>query len=245
MLFREFYERFELIGMRILFNRGNVCVTGLRGKGKDLLFGNIIARKKVPYISNLDYGGHFIRLDLPKLDIKNGHRNFIRGMVNKYVYPYDDNMDVYISDGGVYFPNYETSALNKEFQGLVDYMALSRQIGANNVHVNVQNLNRIWDKLREQSDIYIRCNRCFYLRGLVIQFITIYDQYDACVNRVKPFPRSSIFSKLDKTSIEMMKMNYEASHGKIQNRILIYHNLSKHDTRYFKSLLEYGGNVDV
>ena len=36
------------------FKRGNVCVTGLRGTGKDLLMGNVIARRKKNYVSNLN-----------------------------------------------------------------------------------------------------------------------------------------------------------------------------------------------
>ena len=34
-----------------LFKRGNVCVTGLRGTGKDLLMSNVVVRRKKPYIS--------------------------------------------------------------------------------------------------------------------------------------------------------------------------------------------------
>ena len=38
-----------------LFENGNVNVTGLRGTGKDVLFSNVIARRKSKYISNVDY----------------------------------------------------------------------------------------------------------------------------------------------------------------------------------------------
>ena len=57
-----------------LFKNGNVCVTGLRGTGKDVLFGNVIYRlftkNHIPYISNLDYGGYYIPLVLKDLNIK-------------------------------------------------------------------------------------------------------------------------------------------------------------------------------
>lgn len=38
-----------------MFEDGNVCVVGLRGRGKDMLFANIIARRRKEYISNTDY----------------------------------------------------------------------------------------------------------------------------------------------------------------------------------------------
>ena len=58
-----------------MFKKGNVCITGLRGTGKDVLMGNVINRVKYPYISNLDYGENLkkkrvrLNLDLEKLDI--------------------------------------------------------------------------------------------------------------------------------------------------------------------------------
>ena len=38
-----------------MFSQGNVCVTGLRGTGKDMLMSNVISSRKLPYISNMDY----------------------------------------------------------------------------------------------------------------------------------------------------------------------------------------------
>ena len=34
-----------------MFKKGSVCVSGLRGTGKDVIMGNVIARRKKPYIS--------------------------------------------------------------------------------------------------------------------------------------------------------------------------------------------------
>lgn len=36
------------------------------------------------------------------------------------------------------------------------FYALSRHLYNNNIHVNVQNLGRLWLKLREQADSFIR-----------------------------------------------------------------------------------------
>ena len=240
--FRLWSKKFGLRSLKKIFDLGNCFVTGLRGRGKDLVFGNVITRKKSPYISNLDYGGPFIKLDLEKLDIKNGYRDFIKGTVNKYVYPYDDYCDVYISDGGVYFPSTEFAALNKEYPGFTSYAALCRQLGNNNIHVNVQSIDRCWINLREQSDLFIYCNRCIYLKRLHLVYhkITIYTKYESCAARVQPFPNPKLFSKMPREQYEAMKLSYDAQHGKITRKTYFYYNTSKHDTRYFKSLLEGG-----
>ena len=35
---------------KLYFESGNVCVDGLRGRGKDMLLANIIVRQKKPYM---------------------------------------------------------------------------------------------------------------------------------------------------------------------------------------------------
>ena len=63
-----------------MFSQGNVCVTGLRGTGKDMLMSNVIATRKSPYISNMDYKcskSVYIPLELGKLDVENNYRNFL------------------------------------------------------------------------------------------------------------------------------------------------------------------------
>ena len=75
-----------------LFEDGNVCVTGLRGSGKDLLTANVVVRRNKPYVSNMDYGGFYSPLDFNKINLgENTYRNFINGNLNHYEYPYLDN----------------------------------------------------------------------------------------------------------------------------------------------------------
>lgn len=227
-----------------MFEDGNVCVCGLRGKGKDMLLANVTIRRKLPYLSNMDYGGMFIPLDLERLDCgKNKYEDFISGKVKRYVFEYPDGTDIYISDAGIYFPSQYCNELNKKYPHFATFQALTRQIGACNFHVNVQNLNRVWDKIREQSDTYILCRGCKVLfKGrLVIQRIRIYDMYESCANRVPPLRLTvPMFNKEAQATVRTAKEKYEAEHGKIKNRILIYRNKSKYNTRYFKDLLASG-----
>lgn len=223
-----------------MFKSGNVCVTGLRGTGKDLLFGNVIVRRKSDYVSNLNYGGKFHEADFSKLDCgKNTYKEFISGNLNYYSYPYPIGSDIYISDCGIYFPSQYCSQLNNQYGYMATYQALSRQVSHNNFHVNAQNLNRVWDKIREQSDMYIRCRACIYIFGLVIQFITIYDKYESAVNRVKPCRvHVPLFNPQAKMQARTHLDTFHNTHGLVRNRVLLYINRSKHDTYYFEKLLK-------
>ena len=64
--------------LRKYFNTGNVCVTGLRGRGKDMILANIACRNKRPYISNVDYtqDERYKPLDLTALNC--GQNNYRR-----------------------------------------------------------------------------------------------------------------------------------------------------------------------
>lgn len=230
-----------------LFKQGNVIVTGLRGRGKDMLCSNVAVRRGIPYVSNVNYDSAKKALYIPfspkVFDTKNTYKNFIEENYQTYRYPYPDGTDIYISDGGVYFPSQYCNELNKAYGGFVSFYALSRHLGDCNIHVNVQNLNRLWDKLREQSDIYITCNKCIVLFGkIVIQTVTVYEKYESCLNRVPPFPVRRPFMNADRLlSWQLAFANYKISHGEIRRGLLVYINRSNYDTRIFKKLL--GGDT--
>ena len=226
-----------------MFDKGNVCVTGLRGDGKDMLMANVVARRKKPYVSNVDYGGKRFDFVPSKLDCGgNIYKNFIEGDVKHYEFPYPDHTDVYVSDAGVYFPAQYCSELNRSYGYIATFMALSRHLGQSNMHVNAQNLNRVYDKIREQSDMYIRCRCCFVFFGnVVIQKITTYDKYQSCVDRVPAFWLRRPLLNANRLQLwQIQKQNYEISHGCIKNHWLIYVNKSNYDTRRFKEMLKNG-----
>lgn len=226
-----------------LFEDGNVCVVGLRGRGKDMLMSNVVVRRKLPYVANIDYTDDYIPFELKNFDCgKNDYRNFINGTVKKYVFPYEDGTDLYLSDVGVYFPSQYCSELNRDYKYFPVYMGLSRQLGSANVHTNCQNLNRIWDKIREQSDTYIRCMFCKVIYGYVIQLVIEYDLYDSCVQRVKPFNITLplMATREMKMNLDLERERYEQKYGKVKRHLLIYRNISSYDTREFKAKLEEG-----
>lgn len=226
-----------------LFKDGNVCVFGLRGRGKDLLMSNVAVRRKLPYVSNVDYGGQYYPFDYDMLDCgQNAYDKFISGNVNYYSFPYPDLTDIYLSDAGIYFPSQYCNELNKRFPYMPVFQAISRHVGLCNFHFNSQNLNRVWDKIREQSDIYIMARRCFYVGGFVLQFVTIYDRYDSAVARMRPLrlPRPVLGSSESRMMRRVQVAQFEAAHGLIENRVLFYRNRSTYDTRRFKAMLAEG-----
>lgn len=236
-----------------LFNCGSVQVSGCKGTGKDTLFGNVIMRQKKPYISNLNYGGTFYPFVYKDLNLsENSFENIVSGNVKHYLFPYPDGTDVFISDAGVYFPSQYCGLLNKKFESFPYFMALSRQLGNCNVHVNTQHIGRCWDKIREQSDIYIRCNFCKVIgkrdshgvvkHGLVIMKITIYDKYEACLNRVKPCRvKIPLFANREmRLRYQMHIDKFQENNGNVVSKILIFKNKSLHDSYYFKSVFENG-----
>lgn len=221
------------------FEVGNVCVTGLRGRGKDVLFGNVIARRYKPYISNLNYGYAYIKEDLSKLDCGgNTWRDFVEGTVKPYDYPFPEGADHYISDGGVYLNATYHKDIDKFYKGFVNFMSLSRHIADCNFHCNVQNINRLFDKAREQCDIFISCQWCKFIGPFVILRVIVYDRLDACERRVKP-PKIRVrgFNKDRKQQARMHLDKFQEQNGSVKAYTLMFQNRSCHDTRYFKTLL--------
>lgn len=231
------------------FDNGNVMVTGCKGSGKDVLFGNIIARSKKPYISNLDYtqDSRYIPLDLSALDCgTNNFRTFISGDVYRYVFPYPDGTDVYISDAGTYFPAQYCGALDRDYPYFPTMFALSRQLGNMNIHTNAQAYERVWNKIREQAqDVFIRCDKCCVLFGkIVVASFYYYDKATACEERVKPCSyRVPLFSNREMRDRARLYLDdFRNKHGTVRKYTYICWNRSKHDDRYFRLLLRNGSS---
>lgn len=227
-----------------LYQSGNVSLDGLRGTGKDLLTGNVIARRGRPYISNMNYIDTskcvYVPLNLKKLDVPNDYHDFLNNDLKKMDYDYPKRCDIYISDAGVYLPSQYCNQLNKEYPGLIAFQQLSRQVAECNIHFNTQNLNRVWDKVREQSDIYIKCNWCKVFFGkIVIQKVTLYEKYQSCLDNVKPCRiHVPLFAKKEvKMQAKLYLDNFRNTHGLIKPMFLIYINKSKHNTLLFGDLL--------
>lgn len=225
-----------------LFERGSVSVFGQRGTGKDVLFGNVIARRKKPYTSNLYYGGTFTPLDLNLLNMSgNTYRQLISGKPIPFDYPENQKCnDIYISDVGAYLPSQFCNELNRDYKGLPLFFALSRQIAHLNVHTNTQFLGRPWDKLREQSDIYVNTRKCIFFGKLVFMKVRLYEKYESALATVPPFRmrRPILGNSTSRMLYETHRDSYINTHGEIKQFWIVFPNRSNHDTYYFEKFFK-------
>lgn len=232
------------------FEKGDCCVVGEKGAGKDMLFGNIICTRRLDYVGNVEYKrkGKKIpikryELDFSKIDVGgNTYKDFINGNIKPYTYPYPHGCDIYISDCGVYLPSQYCNELNRDYKFLATLAALLRQLGTAHLHTNCQNLGRVYDKIREHSRTYITCLKCKVIpigkQQLVIQKIRVSEKYDSCANNVPKLtlPLWAYFGR-DKLMAKLYKLNYDIQHGKIDEYTLVYFNKCDYDTNVFRTIL--------
>ena len=227
-----------------MFERGNTFVVGFVGTGKDMLMANVIARRNKPYISNTKYDDiNWHKFNPSELDLAgNTYRDFIEGKVKKYIYPYPDGFDIYISDIGVYFPAQYCNELNRQYGSFSYFFALVRQVAGARIHCNCQAIQRCWDKLREQGDGYIQCLWCKVLPfNIVLQRVRLYSKYQSCVDRVPVYCVPRPWYNSDRIQRwQLDKQHYQISYGEISEHWLIYRNKSNYNTRVFKEMLENG-----
>ena len=202
------------------FSKQNVIVTGKKGAGKDVLFSAVINRRRKKCYSNIDFGKYSIVKPIAYLNtLPNTYENLLENKITIIEKNIEERTDYYLSDGGIYLPSQYDIALCKSdnYKSLPIFYALSRHLGNMNVHVNVQNINRLWIKLREHADYYINCKLCVNL-GLWLYLKTVhYEDYDDCLNNKLPTRRR----------IDESKGHIEYRRYLIPKRFLTY------DTRYF------------
>lgn len=218
------------------FRANNVIVFGRKGKGKDLIFQEVIRKRGERYRANIDYGydlveivdGRYCNVD------PNTYKDFIEGSVQKIEKaPDSEGVDVYFSDAGIMFPSQMDSALHKQFPSFPIYYALSRHLYGNNVHCNTQALGRVWKALREQADYYVRADGIIRLPFFLVARFTTYTKYEtAC--RDEDVVKIRLFNKFSKAETDTMN----ASRGEVKKGFFFIRKRSiKYDTRYFHRVL--------
>ncbi len=214
------------------FERNNVIVFGKKGCGKDLLFSEVIRKRKAPYVSNCDYGGPgYMPFKPSQISLApNDFRSFIDDKITTI--KKDDSLegvDFYLSDGGIYFPSQYDGVLDRKYPSLPIFYALSRHLYASNFHINTQALGRVWLKIREQADTYIKACRVLKLPFFLIVKVRIYDKYESALNDVRPLKVAKL-NKYAKSEANVFK----ASQGYIKEGFLIIRKKSiSYDTRLF------------
>lgn len=219
------------------FEYASTLVTGQRGRGKDVLFGNVIARRNLPYCSNLNYGYEYNELTPDIMRLGSTFEDIVNGNVKYYQYPFPDNTDIYISDAGIMFPSQYSGILDSKYKDLPLFFALSRHLFDGNIHANVQVYSRLWNKLREQVDQFIYCERCVFVGNIVFLKCTEYDRAKSCEDHVPECRvKVPIFGRKERLNARIRRDEYATAHGKVRTLTYVFINRSKHDTRHFKEV---------
>lgn len=235
LLVTIFLVRAWLTKKRIVqaFRSNNVLVFGKKGKGKDLIFQEVIATRKAPYLSNIDYGGKRLKEVWPnELSVTpNTYENFIANEVAtlQKVEEWED-IDAYVSDMGVVLPSQMDSLLHKKFPSFPIYYALSRHLYNSNIHGNTQNLERAWKAIREQADYFVQARGVINLGFCLIIRTTEYDKYKSAVAELSPVKGGGLFNSFRKAETAI----YNATNGFIKDGYLIvWKRHIKYDTRAY------------
>lgn len=216
------------------FKINNVIVAGKKGKGKDMLFQYVINKRKKFYYSNISYGGKHKIIKPREISCEpNNYLSLINETIEKQPHNFKEGADIYLSDGGNILPSQYDSTLHKKFTSMPLYYALSRHLYGSNIHVNVQNFDRLWKALREQADFYIQVKSTRKILGFYITRFYTYDRYDSARNNLLPM-KKRMFNKFSKAQYDL----YTAQNGEIRKMYIIQRKKDlKYDTRAYEKIL--------
>lgn len=207
------------------FRRCNVEVFGKKGTGKDLLFSHVIYLRGEKHYANMPYNGLTEVREVGELSLGgNTFSNVIAGNFEKMPPAFDDGVDFYVSDGGIFLPCQYNTELNKAYPSMPMFFALSRQLYDMNIHVNVQAPTRLWDKLREQADSFIKVQKCKDYGAFFVVHCLCYDDYNLAVKGTLP---------------EDNRTSFNAEY----RRFKIFKDELEYDTRYFQRVFLMSNNL--
>ena len=234
--------RFHLDGKFVVrcFERANVIVSGHKGSGKDLLFQYVISKRKKPHYSNIRYNEQTEVKDPKAFNIDpNTYRNFLDGNVIQIPKHLKEEMDYYLSDGGIFMPSTYQSDLVKIYPSLPLMYAIQRHLLNSNFHCNVQNLQRLWDKIREQADYYFWCCQSIRIgKRTFIQKLRYYENYEAAKANVLPFKVNRFLLMFNDKRQLALQHQFQAQNGNVRYVWILNHLPKDHyDTRHFHKVV--------
>lgn len=222
------------------FKQANCIVTGHKGRGKDLLFMYVIHRRGQRHYSNIRYNEFTDVLEPREFNIDpNTYKDFLNGTVQPIQKHLKEGQDYYLSDGGIFMPSTYQDQLVKLYPSLPLTYAIQRHLYNSNFHCNVQNLQRLWDKIREQADYYFTCVQTIRIgKRTFIQKLRYYENYEAAKANVLPFQVNRfLFLFPDKDQLAR-EHEFRAQNGEVKYLYILNHLPKEHyDTRHFHKVL--------
>lgn len=221
------------------FGHCNIIIFGVKSSGKDLITNYFINARNEPYYANQPYTKgqkDFMEIKIKELSFgDNTAIDFINDDIKKVPHTLMESTNCYISDMGVYLPNYMDSKLYVKFPSLPLFYPLSSQTYDMNIIFNSQDINRGWKALREQADYFIWCKRTYKFFGWLFTRVYGYEKFETAQKKMLPV-KTRFFNKYSKAEVDI----YNATHGEIITGFVIQHKKKVYyDTRFFeKKILE-------
>lgn len=215
------------------FEKNNIIVFGKKGAGKDMIFQQVINKRKRMHYSNISYGEKTLPIVMNDISLwPNTYEEMINGKITKIKPNLNERLDIYVSDAGVMLPSQYDWLLHKKYPSLPLLYALQRHLYASNMHVNVQSLSRVWKPIRELADGYVQAERTIWIGPFYLQFITYYDRYESAERSLLPMKRRIINGTSD-----ALVDQYIATNGLIKPMYLLgTKKRIKYNTRYFRDV---------
>ena len=202
---------------------GNCIIFGPKGSGKDLLNNKGINARDEPCYANIPYNKELCTVrDIRKFSVEpNTYKNILNNDIKVIDKENKECCDMYISDGGIILPSQYSNDLVKNYPSLPIYYALSRHLTNSNIHINTQYLGRVWDKLREQAEYFIRAVHTTKIafkfknkeHGVLITEFIVYDNYQSALSKLNPFDNKRLFEGAEGAAA---RADFIAKHGNIK-----------------------------
>ena len=219
------------------FNKSNIIIFGFKSSGKDLVTNKFINLRDEPYYANMPYTENeenYMHVEIKELSLgDNTPINFIDGEIKKSPHKFMESCNCYISDMGVYLPNYMDSKLYVKFPTLPIFYPLSSQTYDMNIIFNCQDIHRGWKALREQADYFIWTKRTIKIFGWLFTKVYCYEKFESAEKKLLPV-KTRLLNKYSKAEVDI----YRATNGEILEGFVIQHKKNIHyDTRYFEKVV--------
>lgn len=222
---RDEYFREQNRWLKEQFSLCNVIVFGKKRTGKDLLFAHVIYLRDDKHYANIPYNDNTEVIELKDISVgDNDFLSIIENKIEKISRRFDLGKDIYLSDAGIFFPSQYYQILDKQFKGMPITFAICGHLFQNNIHLNCQELTRVWDKLREQADCYIRVLGNEWHGSYVLVNAITYTDYNAANRGILPPAAKS----------ERELAEFQSQHGEVVYRTFrIYEKELEYNTHYF------------
>lgn len=224
------------LGRRFLkeIKQDSLIVFGKKGKGKTLLFSEMTRMdKKHGYLSNTDFKHKKQQIIKPaEISVKpNTWADILEGKIVKIDRKDFENKPVYLDDAGIYFPNFADSLLKRLYDCMPPAFAIWRHLYNAPIHINSQDVNRVWKLLKEQQNGAIQCRKTWRLGPFAIIHCTYYSNLESAAKELLPM-KENIFNKYNKAELNL----YNANNGMIKDFVIFAPTWrNKYDSRYFRT----------